>query len=84
MGNEERFPLKKYRQVSELRTQFQCEYRLLLRYKHGEQLTEWSQRGSKLHDMAANRPIETSSRNSYAKIVLFIITVVAGILWIMW
>ncbi|MCK5239092.1 MAG: hypothetical protein KAR33_06060 [Candidatus Thorarchaeota archaeon] len=46
-------------------------------------MTEWSQRGSKLHDMAANRPIETSSWNYYAKIVLFLITIAAGILWIM-
>ncbi|MFW9849860.1 MAG: hypothetical protein ACFFF4_12010 [Candidatus Thorarchaeota archaeon] len=83
MANEEKFPLKRYRQVTELRTQFQCEYRLLLRYKYGSQSSKWIHRGSELHTIAANRPVSRDVSFSYLKVMLVILTLLAGIFWIM-
>ncbi|MHA1909479.1 MAG: hypothetical protein ACW98Y_19430 [Candidatus Thorarchaeota archaeon] len=83
MANEERFPLKRYRQVSELRIQFLCEHRLLLRNRHSDQPTEWSRRGSELHNKVANNQTRTSPRISYFKIGIILMTVIAGLLWIL-
>ncbi len=83
MANEEKFPLTRYRQVTELRTQFQCEHRLLLRYKYGSQSSKWSHRGSELHSVAANRQVTRDVPFSYLKVILVILTLLAGLFWIM-
>ena len=45
---------RKYRSVSDLRIQYMCEYRLHLRNIHGDLDTDWSRRGTVLHENAMN------------------------------
>ncbi|MDF1540009.1 MAG: hypothetical protein P1Q69_14020 [Candidatus Thorarchaeota archaeon] len=83
MRNEEQLPLKKYRQVSELRTQFICEHRLLLQKKHGTTSSQWSRKGTKLHNIASNSDVRGNSDYRIIKAVLVIMIALAGILWIL-
>ncbi|MFW9846745.1 MAG: hypothetical protein ACFFD6_08360, partial [Candidatus Thorarchaeota archaeon] len=45
--------IKRYRDVSDLRTQFQCEYRYYLKSKQGDQSSTFSREGIRLHNEVA-------------------------------
>ncbi|MHA1928910.1 MAG: hypothetical protein ACTSV2_10095 [Candidatus Thorarchaeota archaeon] len=82
MTSSRDYALIKYRTVSELRTQFQCEYRLYLQQKHGNQSNQASRRGTMLHDQSSSQILNYSSSNGLVKILIVILTAFAGILWI--
>lgn len=83
----EKEPFHKMREVSELRTQFQCEYRLHLRHKFGDSHSPTSVTGTELHRRVSiqsdSQHIEkTESR--IAPLLIIIMTLIAGVLWILW
>lgn len=82
----ERGQNNKMRDVSDLRTQFLCEYRLHLKQKLGESVLEASVTGSILHNLKSEQSISPREKSSNRLIPLLIIimTLIAGILWILW
>ncbi len=74
------------REVSDLRTQFQCEYRLHLKQKLGESLSEAGVTGSILHKLISKHSIslEDNGGNRIVPLLIIIMTLIAGIFWILW
>jgi hypothetical protein len=87
LTDAEKEPFRKMREVSELRTQFQCEYRLHLTKKYGDSYSQASVTGSELHHLVS---IQSSCQHvvriedQLVPFLLFIITLIVGILWIFW
>lgn len=73
------------RDVSELRTQFQCEYRLHLKQKFGDKHSQASITGTELHRRVSaqsdSRYVERTE-NRYVPVLIIIVTLIAGFLWI--
>ncbi|MHA2024566.1 MAG: hypothetical protein ACW98U_01600 [Candidatus Thorarchaeota archaeon] len=86
LSETERGPHSRIREVSDLRTQYQCEYRLHLKQKLGGSSSKASVMGSTLHskisDQSRNQPVEKGVR--LLPIMIFILTLIAGLMWIMW
>ncbi len=74
------------REVSDLRTQFQCEYRLYLKQKLGESLSDAGVNGSILHKLLSEHSIspEGNRGNRVLPLLIIIMTLMVGILWILW
>ena len=83
MTSSRDYAMIKYRTVSELRTQFQCEYRLYLKQKHGNQSSQASRRGTMLHDQGSSQILNYPSGNGLVKFLIIILTAFAGILWVL-
>ncbi|MFX1603589.1 MAG: hypothetical protein ACFFCK_08900 [Promethearchaeota archaeon] len=82
MTSQRDAPQGRYRDVSELRVQFLCEYRLHLKWKLGERVSDASIRGTNLHQHVplGTGPVRTP--NMALRITVLIITVLAALLWI--
>ena len=80
---DERTGFSKFRNVSDLRVQFLCEYRFYLQEQYGQKDTQASIEGSRLHDIMATP--EEITRNDTHKVVpalIIILTLILAYLWI--
>ena len=86
LNEGERGQYNKMRDVSDLRTQFQCEYRFHLKQRLGETLTEAGVFGSILHNLLSEHSIspEGNRGNRTVPLLIIIMTLMVGILWILW
>ena len=83
----EKGPYHKMRDVSELRTQYQCEYRLLLKQKLGDTHSRASVAGTDLHRrMSSQSDSQTVEKpeNQLVPLLIIVVTLVVGLLWIFW
>ena len=76
-------PPGRYREVSELRIQHKCEYRLRLRQTHGDRPTESAVVGSVLHSKVKGLQPEGRSISLWLKLLIVMITLLAAVLWIL-
>ncbi|MCF2136427.1 MAG: hypothetical protein K9W43_04220 [Candidatus Thorarchaeota archaeon] len=76
--------ISKYKTVSELRTQYQCEYRLALKKRLGDRPTQASRQGSRLHAGVKVAPTSASQFKTRAFLFFLIVTVLAALLWLLW
>jgi len=83
VSEDEKTSFSKFREVSELRTQFQCEYRLYLNQKLGDKITKASIEGSRLHSRFHKEYEETSGEKRLVPLAIIILTIFIGILWIL-
>ncbi|NHJ15031.1 MAG: hypothetical protein EAX95_15220 [Candidatus Thorarchaeota archaeon] len=74
--------VRRYRDVSDLRTQFQCEYRLFLNQKRGMQFSSAAQQGAHLHERVKLHAEGKSQSNLGFRIVVIAVTILAAFLWI--
>ena len=84
ISESERTQFSRFREVTDLRIQFLCEYRLFLQQKLGEERTKASIEGERLHvelDRESQRDIPETQIIPLGIIVL---TVIIGLLWILW
>lgn len=72
-----------YREVSELRTQHKCEYRLHLRQTHGDRPSESAVLSSVLHSEVKGLQPEGRSMSLWLKLLIVIVTLLAAVLWIL-
>ena len=85
LSEAEKGQFHKMRDVSELRTQFQCEYRLHLKQKFGDTHSKASIAGTELHRRVStpsvSRPVETTEHR-FVPLLIIIVTLIAGFFWI--
>ncbi len=81
---KEKTKFSKFRDVSELRIQSICEYRLYLRHHLGIESTEASLVGKQLHSKFENESISRVSQKPILTLIIIVLTVVIGLLWILW
>ena len=77
----------KIRDVSELRTQYQCEYRLDLKQKLGNSHSSASVTGTVLHrrvSMQSDSQHKEKTENRLVPVLIFVVTLIVGFLWIFW
>ncbi len=74
----------RFRDVSDLRIQFLCEYRLYLRQHIDEERTKASVEGERLHSKFTNEYQDRIPKKSIIPLIIIIITIVVGLLWILW
>ncbi len=86
LNDTERGPHNKMREVSDLRIQFQCEYRLHLKQKLGGSSSKASTMGSILHRLASDHTVspDEKSGNRMVPLLIIIVTLISGMLWILW
>ena len=86
LTDTERGPYIKMREVSDLRTQFQCEFRLHLKQKLGGSSSKASTMGSILHRLVSDQTVspDEKSGNRLVPLLIIIVTLIAGMLWILW
>lgn len=83
----EKGQFSRMRDVSDLRTQFQCEYRLHLEQKFGNSHSSASTMGTELHRLVSKKPNNRKQQkndNRWIPLIIIILTLVAGFLWIFW
>ena len=73
---------RRYRDVSDLRTQFQCEYRLYLKQKRRSSPSPAAIQGTNLHEKVKLAAEGASFGNARIRAALLLITIFAAILWI--
>lgn len=86
LSESEKGPFYDMREVTELRMQYQCEYRLLLKRKFGESHSSMSITGAKLHQhIAQGESNQNCKRNEMQVLPLLIIilALVIGVFWIL-
>lgn len=87
LTDAEKGPFHKMREVSELRTQYQCEYRLHLKQKLGDSHSRASVTGTELHRRVSTQSDKSHLRNNENRLVpllIIVVTLIAGFLWILW
>ncbi|MGD9395760.1 MAG: hypothetical protein PVJ05_04980 [Candidatus Thorarchaeota archaeon] len=87
LTDAEKEPFYKMREVSELRTQFQCEYRLHLRQRIGDSHSIASVTGTDLHrrvSVKSDRQQTMKTKNRLVPLLIVIVALIAGLLWILW
>ena len=87
LTDTEKGPFHKLREVSDLRTQYQCEYRLQLKQKLGGTHSRASVTGTELHRRVAtqsDKQHEGNSENTLVPLLIIVVTLIAGFLWIFW
>ncbi len=86
LNEVEKRPYNMMRDVSDLRIQFQCEYRLHLKQKLGESVSEAGVTGSILHRLISSQIAsrEGKRRHRLLPYLFIIVSLIAGILWILW
>jgi len=72
----------RYRDVSELSIQFLCEYRLHLKWKLGDRVSEAGLRGARLHQQVPLQTRNAQSAHLALRITIITITTVAALLWV--
>jgi hypothetical protein len=82
LTEDEKTTFSKFRNVSDLRVQYKCEYRFYLQEKHGQKATRASIEGAKLHDALATSESEPRERHQLVPIAVAIVTIIIGYLWI--
>jgi hypothetical protein len=83
----EKEPFFKMREVSELRIQFQCEFRLNLRQKFGDSHSPASVAGTELHrqvSIQSDRQDAEKIERRLVPLFIIVVTLIVGIMWIMW
>jgi len=73
---------RRYREVSDLRTQFQCEYRLYLKQKIGATATRAALMGSRLHEQINLNPEVNRQRGKTFRIAVLLLTILAAVFWV--
>jgi hypothetical protein len=87
LSDEEKGQYYKMREVSELRTQYQCEYRLHLKQRLGDSRSQASVDGTELHrqfSLQSDKERFGTSANRIIPLSIIVVTIIAGILWIFW
>jgi hypothetical protein len=87
LTDAEKEPFHRMREVSELRTQFQCEYRLRLRQKFGDSHSSAIVTGKELHrhvSIQSDRQQVEKTENRIVPLLIIVVTLIAGVLWILW
>jgi len=84
LDETERISPSHLREVSDLRTQFQCEYRLYLKQKLGETPSEASIMGTILHDRMSGVSQTAHRGGRTLPLLVIIMTLIVGLLWILW
>ncbi|MFX1369189.1 MAG: hypothetical protein ACFFAY_11360 [Promethearchaeota archaeon] len=74
---------RRYRDVSDLRTQFQCEYRLYLKQKLGTTSTGAAHVGARLHEKVKLSAKRENEQSRLFRVAIAIITIFAALLWMM-
>ncbi|MHA2385681.1 MAG: hypothetical protein ACXAEE_05680 [Candidatus Thorarchaeota archaeon] len=81
--------------MSELRIQYQCEYRFYLKQKRGDKSSDASREGSRLHREVGVNPKPVRSRevgvnpkpvrsvNAAVMALLVMVTIAAALLWVL-
>jgi hypothetical protein len=72
----------RYRDVSELRIQFQCEYRFYIKQMRGEKSSDASREGSRLHRKVGMNPVPGRPLNASVRAIIVIVTIAAALLWV--
>lgn len=70
--------------MSELRTQFQCEYKLYLMQQRSEVRTKASIDGMMLHSRIMATEIRESHTHRGLSWAIIILIIIIGIMWIVW
>jgi hypothetical protein len=84
LTEDERTSSSRFREVSELRIQFQCEYKLYLTQKRGEMTTKAGIDGTMLHGQILPIEFSESQDHQWISLVIIILIIVTGIIWIVW
>jgi hypothetical protein len=87
LTDTEKEPFYGLRDVSDLRTQFQCEYRLHLKQALGNTSTRASIAGTRFHQLLASQTDVCKTENGKNRLVpllIIIVTLLVGTLWIIW
>ena len=87
LTDTEKEPFHALRDVSDLRTQFQCEYRLHLKQTLGNTSTLASIAGTRFHQLLASQTDfrkPGNGKNRFVLLLIIIITLLVGALWIIW
>jgi hypothetical protein len=80
--DDERTSYSKFRNVSDLRIQFLCEYRFYLQERLGNRETRASIEGSRLHDVIATSKDSVQHQNKIIPLLIIIAAIIIGYLWI--
>jgi hypothetical protein len=80
---KERTGYSRMREVSELRTQFQCEYRYFLDQRIKSITTPEAIRGERLHAQIADRDSSQVQNNRVLPVIVMLAAIIIGILWIL-
>ncbi len=87
LTDTEKGPFYEMREVSDLRTQYQCEYRLHLKRRFGEVHSSASVTGNMLHQQVSNKSeeqhLERMERN-LLPLMIILLTLIVGFMWILW
>jgi len=87
LTDTEKEPFHALRDVSDLRTQFQCEYRLHLKQTLGNTSTLASIAGTRFHQLLASQTDTRKpwiGKSQFIPLLIIIITLLVGALWIIW
>ncbi|MGY5863081.1 MAG: hypothetical protein RTV41_00610 [Candidatus Thorarchaeota archaeon] len=86
LNETERGSYSKMREVSDLRTQYICEHRLHLRQKLGEDSSKASVMGTILHSRISDQTRSQQKKKGVRllPLLIIIVTLIAGLLWILW
>jgi hypothetical protein len=85
LSDAEKGPHHRMREVSELRIQYQCEYRFHLKQKFRDSHADASIAGAKLHQRMSTQADSQHVENTehrLAPLLIFVVTLIAGFLWI--
>ncbi|MHA1862340.1 MAG: hypothetical protein ACTSWA_01125 [Candidatus Thorarchaeota archaeon] len=82
LTEDERTSFSKFRNVSDLRVQFLCEYRFYLKEELGQRETRASIDGSRLHDSIATAENNLQEQHQIIPILIIIAAIIIGYLWI--
>ena len=86
LTDREKGVLHRMREVSDLRTQYQCEYRLHLKQKSNDTHSLASKTAIELHSHVSRRPEHQQAKNradGFIPLIIIVITLIAGFLWIL-
>jgi len=84
LSDAEKGSFHRMREVSELRVQYQCEYRLYLKQKLGEVHSKASSIGLNLHTHVSKKDAiqHVEKKDNLILLLIVIMTLIAGYLWI--
>ncbi|MGY5872094.1 MAG: hypothetical protein RTV72_07625 [Candidatus Thorarchaeota archaeon] len=83
LTEEERTTFSRFRNVSDLRIQFICEYRFYLQEKMGQTDTRASIEGTRLHDSIATSADDVQEHShQIVPILIILAAIILGYLWI--
>ncbi|RDE14087.1 MAG: hypothetical protein C4K48_07150 [Candidatus Thorarchaeota archaeon] len=84
LTEDERTSFSRFREVSELRTQFLCEYRFYLTQRQSNAVSKASIDGTMLHNLVSTIRTHEPGGTQWMPIFGIIAVVVLGIIWIVW